>query len=162
VIQSTLAFESQRRTGRVPQLALVAHTATGDVVFAPDGITVADTLVLYRADGSRRADGTTLAGPAGEVVYRGALEIGQLEEGDEGTGPVAVLPSRRGTMEIDLDNATGILSDFLLTIPMIGTDCDVVLTFPGLDVTDRLSRFRGEVSRITLLDERCVIEVRSA
>lgn len=162
MLQSTLAFESQRKTGRVPQLAFVAHTATGDVVFAEDGVTVADTLVLYRADGSRRADGTTLAGPAGEVVYRGALRIGRLEEGDEGSGPVSVLPSRRGTVEIDLDNATGILSDLLLTVPFIGTDGDVVLTFPGLAVTDRLSRFRGEISRVTLTDDRCIVEVRSA
>jgi hypothetical protein len=163
VIQSSLAFESDRKTGRLPQLALVVHTQSGDVVLARDGVAIADATALYKADGSRLADGTTPAGgTTGEVVYRGALTIGFLHEGDEGVGVVTVLPSRRGEMQIDLDNATGLLSDLLLTVPMVGTDADVVLTFPGLPVTDRLARFRGEIARVVLENERCAVEVRSA
>ncbi len=162
MLTSTLAFESQRKTGRPPQVALVAHLPTGDVVFCRDGVTVADSLVWYRADGTRRADGTTLAGPMGEVVYRGALTLGSITEGDEGSGVVTVLPSRRGTLTVDLDNATGRLSDLLLTVPLVGADLDVIVTFPGLGVGDRLARFRGEVDRVTLEDERCVLEVVSA
>jgi hypothetical protein len=161
MLVSTLAFESMRKAGQIPQMAIIAHLPTGDVVFCRDGVTVSDGLVWYRANGERLANGTTLAGPMGEVVYRGVLTIGAISEGDEGAGLVTVLPSRRGTVTVDLANATGEISDLLLTMPLVGSDIDVIVTFPGLAVADRLVRFRGECQRVSLDDERCALELVS-
>jgi hypothetical protein len=163
VIHATLAFESQRQTGRIPQAALVVHLRTGDVIFAGDGVAVDDALVVYLADGSRIADGGTFAGLAGEIVYRGRLlELGRLEEGDDDAEGFAAMPSRRGSFTATLDNADGLISQLMLTVPLVGNDASLAFSFPGLDVDDRLFRFRAEIARVEISDERVTLEQRTA
>jgi hypothetical protein len=175
MITTTLAFEKIRKTGQLPQIALVIRTIVGDLVFAQDGMAFADaisptaTFNIYYFDGGRNFDGTIRYGAqglalqqyAGQAVYRGLLRVGALDEGDDGQGIVSVLSSRAGTVTVTMDNADGRLSDLILTAPLVGSDADVVLSFPGLTVDDVVRRYSGVVSRLTLTDDTLELERRT-
>lgn len=162
MITSSLAFESIRKTGRLPQLAVFVELLTRTVVFAQDGITGVDQR-LRRFDGSWRYDGSVQYGATVEDLYYGVISVSPLNEGDEGAaGSLEIQPSRRGTLSVEVPNPTKLMSELIASDPIIGATGKLILTFPGLTAAARVTRFAGEVSRVTLTRDRMRLEIRSA
>lgn len=167
MIQTTLAYEKKRQTGQPPQLGVFIQLINTTLVLAAAGVAGLDAGELYLADGSRLADGSITAGTDVQTVHRGLLSADALVEGDESggnavTGGLVVLPSRRTTTRIEVDNATGLIAEMLDNEPFVGKRVQYRLLYPGLVATDMPTRFAGEIFRETVTAETAVFEMRSA
>lgn len=162
MIQSPLSFERIRKTGQLLQRAVILHLATRDVIFAVDGIDNIDAASLFRYDRAIKYDGTKRYNVLVQEVHQ-ALAISDLVEGSESDpGGLDVSPTRRSTIIVDVDNVTEILGTLVATDSMVGASAEMVLTYPGLLADERVTRFSGEVGRVTLGEARGTIELRSA
>lgn len=166
MIQTTLAFEKKRRSGQPPQLALYIQLINSTLVLSAAGVEGLDAGVLYKADGSKKADGSITAGELVHTVARSLLSLEDLSLGEELAGDpnaprVTVMPSRKGTTRAVIDNTTGLLGELMANEPFLGKAAEVRLTYPGLTLTDMPTAFSGEVAGEEI-GEHVVLDLRSA
>lgn len=166
MLATTLAFEQQRRTGRLPQVGLFVQLTGTTAVFVGDGLTGLDAGVLYLADGSQKADGSILAGGDVQTVYRNLLSVDDLVEGDASGGSagapmLAVLPAARVTTRATMSNTVRRMGDLIANEPLIGKRAELRPQFPGLVTTDMPTRFSGEVNKVTLTPLNLILDLRS-